>query len=484
MTVVPFPPPPAERKQRLYDWAAKVLSDVGVFDPEDPVITLAIRDALHPATGAPEAHFIGLREGALKRILRSRFEATHPRANDWTEGLIRKKDGTIAPVLANLVLMLRNSPPWRGVLAYDEFKARVIIRKRPPWGPEDLDAPWVDHHEALTRVWFQQQGVNAAFGDTGRAIQTVARDNKFHPVRARLQTFVRNGTSRLDTWLVDYFHADVSTHNRAAYIHAIGSRWLISAVARIYQPGCKADHMPIFEGPQGRLKSEALRTLALDDAWFTDRLSNLSNKDAAMELAGIWLVEIGELDALFRSTTSAAKNFISARHDKFRPPYGKHTVAFPRQNVFAGTINPPAEGYLKDPTGARRFWPVKCIGMIDRPGLEQAREQLWAEAVYRFKRGDPWWLETPELEVLATAEQEARFVIDEWQSIISAWLAPRTDVSIPEVLEQALGFTREQWSEAAQKRVGRILTRLGFERWRPSNDETGKRERRFHRSSK
>ena len=95
-----------------------------------------------------------------------------------------------------------------------------------------------------------------------------------------------------------------------------------------------------------------------------------------------------------------------------RPPYGKHLLARPRQCVFAGTINPLGEGYLLDQTGARRIWPIACEDMVDLAGLEATRDQLWAEAVHRFKAGATWWLETPELEALATAEQEARFIVD------------------------------------------------------------------------
>ena len=127
--------------------------------------------------------------------------------------------------------------------------------------------------------------------------------------------------------------------------------------------------------------------------------------------------------------------------------------------MFAGTINPPDGGrYLRDPTGARRFWPVACRGMIDLAGLEEARDQLWAEAVHRFKAGEPWWLETPELEALATAEQEVRFVVDPWEDSIREWLGDRTDVSVEEVLQHVFGIATEQVLSAAQTRVAKILS--------------------------
>jgi predicted P-loop ATPase len=148
---------------------------------------------------------------------------------------------------------------------------------------------------------------------------------------------------RLDTWLIDYFHAQDS-----AYIRAIGPRYLIAAVARIYRPGCKVDNLVILEGPQGKQKSEALRTLAIRDAWFTDRLSHLASKDAALEIAGVLIAEIAEMEALLRASASTVKAFLSRRRDRFRPPFGRHMIS-PRQVVFAGTFNPPVGGYLKDP---------------------------------------------------------------------------------------------------------------------------------------
>jgi predicted P-loop ATPase len=493
----------AERTRRLFEWAVTVLERLGLvgavteattieelrnitLNVEDAAVSLAIHDALHPATGDREEHFRWLREGNLKQILKNRFadlkrdrekvlrRYAGAKQRDWTDELIFNKDGKILPNLANLILILRKAPKWEEVLAYDEFNARVIIRKRPPWGHEEPDAPWTDHHESLARVWFQNQNINPSAGDVGRAVQTAARCNKFHPVRAYFESLVWDGVPRLDTWLIDYFHAQDS-----AYIRAIGPRYLISAVARIYRPGCKVDHMLIFEERQGKQKSESLRTLAIRDEWFTDRLSHLASKDAALEITGVLIAEIGEMDAIQRASSSTAKSFLSRREDRFRPPYGKHIISLPRQLVFAATINPPTGGYLKDPTGARRFWPVACQGMVDRDGLEKARSQLWAEAVHRFKAGASWHLETPELKALAAAEQAARFVYDVWEPPIREWLGERIDVAIPEVLEGALDLARRDCTQSAHNRAAKILTRLGFTHCRQRTDKG--REYRYRR---
>jgi predicted P-loop ATPase len=506
---IPTPPPNADaharadtgRNQQLFNWAEGVLKALGLdkaiaaarsieelrrltLDVDSAEIALALRDALHPASGQRQEHFRGLKEGSLKLILKNRFAdlkkvretiLRRGKPPDWTDKLILDKDGKIVANLANGILILREAPRWRGVLGYDEFGAQVVIQKHLPWGNEPLDSPWTDHHDSLARVWFQSEGINLSAGDLGRAVQAAARHNAFHPVRNYFDSLVWDGVPRGDTWLIVYFHAADTS-----YVRAVGPRYLISAVARIYRPGCKVDHMLVMEGPQGKQKSEALRTLAVNDAWFTDRLSHVSSKDAAQEIAGVLIIELAEMDALTRATPSAMKSFLTRRRDRYRPPYGKHLTTLQRQCVFAGTLNPPGEGYLKDPTGARRLWPVACHGMIDLQGLEQARDQIWAEAVHRFKAGEPWWLETPELEALATAEQEARFVADAWEAPIAEWLENRTDVSVGEVLKHVFGLAPEQHSQSAQNRVARILAhRLGFRKYRARAG--GDRENRYWR---
>jgi predicted P-loop ATPase len=472
-----------QRTRRLFAWADAVLRRLGLvtaarsieelrrvtLDVESAEVIVAIRDALHPANGDRKECFVGLTAGGLKQILKNRFaemkqereaKLRRGRAPRWEDDLILDKKGNIRPVIANLILIITHGPDWKGALAYDEFSARVILK-----GPSPLktapEASWTDHHETQMRAWFQSQDIRPAAGDVGRAVQAAARLNSFHPVRDYFDALVWDGVPRLEGWLQKYFHVEDSK-----YVRAVGRRFLISGVARIYKPGCQVDHMLVLEGPQGKLKSTALRTLAVRDAWFTDRLSHVGNKDALIEVAGVLIVELSEMDAITRATASAKKSYLTSRSDRFRPPYGRHLITLPRQCVFAGTINPPAGGYLRDPTGARRFWPVKCVGRIDLASLEQARDQLWAEAVHLFKAGAPWWLETPELEALATAEQEARFATDAWEDPVRAWIGDRTDVGLVEVIENALGFKPERQTYSIQARVVAILTHMGFTKHR------------------
>ena len=156
-----------------------------------------------------------------------------------------------------MILILREAPKWKGVLGYNEFNAWVVIRKRPPWGDEPLDRLGLTTMTRCAGSGSNARGINPAAGDVGRAVQAAARHNAFHPVRDYFERAVP-GMACPD-WThgsITYFHAEDSP-----YIRAIGPRYLISSVARIYRPGCKVDHTLVLEGPQGKQKSEALADL-------------------------------------------------------------------------------------------------------------------------------------------------------------------------------------------------------------------------------
>ena len=350
-----------------------------------------------------------------------------------------------------------------------------------PWGKAKIGEWLNDHHETMARAHLQTQGLSPTIGDVGKGIQAAAKHNIIHPVREYFESLRWDDVPRTHTWLIDYFHAEDSTKDKA-YIRAIGKRWLIAMVARIYRPGCLVDTFPILEGPQGIFKSSALRLLAIKDEWYTDQLTKITDRDTAYEIAGVLIVEIAEMDAIRRVSEGATKSFISKRNDRFRPPWGKHPVNFPRQCTFAGTINPPAGGYLTDPTGARRFWPFKCKGDIDLNGLKQACDQLFAEAVCLLKANHPWRLETPDLMKLAVDEQDARFKADLLEQPIREWLGDREALGVAEVIVAFFGPEKLS-DQKLQNRVQKIITNAGYtDPYRPRKpDEAHPRPRMYRK---
>lgn len=379
-----------------------------------------------------------------------------PPKDGWRENLLVNDRRNPRPILANAITALRAAPAWDGVLGFNEFSTSTVILKPPPWQNGAAGAEWTDHEDRLAADWFQHNGIYVSVEIAGLAVQTVARDRTFHPVREKLDSLKWDRTNRIDDWLCLYLGADTNEYTRA-----VGARWLISAVARIYNPGAKADCALILEGDQGLMKSTALKTLS--EPWFTDEIADLGSKDAAMQTRGVWVIEIAELDSMSRADVSKIKGFISRTTDRFRPPYGKRLVESPRQCVFAGSVNHST--YLRDETGGRRFWPVTCTRIVI-DDLVRDRDQLWAEAVARHRAGDRWWLDTAELTIAAEREQSDRYEGDAWDGPITIWIEGRDSVSIDEILTACLDKPKGNWTHSDKTRVARCLRALGWERYK------------------
>ena len=390
----------------------------------------------------------------------------------WRDELIPNKDGNPKALLANAITALRSAPEWVGVLAYDEFAVRTLRHKPAPWGGEA--GPWTDADDIRTAEWLQHRGITISTAVASEAVQAVAHEGAFHPVRDWLNALVWDGTARTGIWLPRYFGTPDTPYTRA-----IGSKWLTSAVARVMKPGCQADCCLILEGTQGLRKSSALREMA-GDAWFSDQIADLHDKQASQDIQGKWIIEFGELAAMGRSEAGVLKSFLTRRIDHFRPPYGRRSMDFPRQCVYSASTN--LHAYLVDETGARRFWPTTCTN-IDLDAITADRAQLWAEARVHYEDGGLWWLNEPELVKAATDEQRDRYEADVWQERIAAWLeapcARRDDkghpvadldsnaksVTVDDVLSHSIGKRVDLWTQGDKARIGRCLKALGWVRY-------------------
>lgn len=374
----------------------------------------------------------------------------------WLNDVIRSPStGVIRPLVANAMAALR-SMSWRYVLAFDESTMATMLLSAPPFEIDNCFSvvrKWTTNDDIRTTEFLQRQGLHCGVDIVQQAVEAVARETIFHPVRSYLLQQRWDGRARVDKFATNYLGAPVSR-----YSDAVSRCTLLSAVARVMRPGCKVDTVTVIEGPQGIGKSSALEALAAP--FFTDELGEMGSKDAALQTAGAWIIEISELDAMSRADVARVKAFISRTTDRFRPPYGRRVIEAPRQCIFIGTTN--ADSYLRDETGARRFWPIKA-GRINLDAIRSDRDQIWAEALHRFERGERWWLAADEVQ-LAAVEQSARYVDDAWQTPIENFVRWKTEVSISSVLTEGLFLEVGRQSQTDQTRVARCLRLMGWTR--------------------
>ncbi len=377
----------------------------------------------------------------------------------WEADLAHDERGNPLPNLANAAMALRRAPELAGLWRYDEMARHALVTRTPPGSrmpPVIAPRPAADADVAAVQEWIQ----GAAIPKLGRevahqAADLVAREAAFHPVRDYLTGVQWDGVPRIGRWLSYYLGAEPSE-----YVAAIGAMFLLSMVARIMRPGCKADYMLVLEGPQGAMKSTACSVLG--GAWFSDALPDVtSGKDVAVHLNGKWLIEIAEMSALSKAEAGALKSFITRDTERYRPPYGRLEIVAPRQCVFIGTTNRTA--YLRDETGGRRFWPVR-VGTIDIDALRQDRDQLFAEALVAYRRGDRWWPDRDFERDHIAPQQETRFEVDAWEQAIAKWLPGKAKVTLLEVAQSALSIDTPKLGTADQRRISAALERLGWVR--------------------
>jgi predicted P-loop ATPase len=344
------------------------------------------------------------------------------------------------PIVANALVALRSDPAIRDAFAYDEMSCATMLMHgigKPLAGTILEPRALTDEEVTTLQEWLQGNGLKRIARETVRdAISSHARARAYHPVRDYLGEGLQwDGQRRTDAWLTTKLGAELN-----AYTQAVGQMFLVSMVARILEPGCKADHMLVLEGPQGQLKSTACATLAGD--WFSDGLPDItSGKDVSQHLRGKWLIEVSEMHAMNRAEASLLKSFISRITERYRPSYGRLEVIEQRQCVFIGTTN-KAE-YLRDETGGRRFWPVVTT-TIDVEGLAEDRDQLFAEAVHLYRQGEPWWPDKNFERDHIMPQQEMRYEGDAWEEPIGTYITGVTRTTIGSVATNALGFKTER----------------------------------------
>lgn len=409
---------------------------------------------------------------------------------DWRQQLKITEKGGIAQTIENVVIILRHDPKLAGRIAINEMEHNIVTLSSLPWRQVKSPSQWTDADDAALRYYLER-----FYGISGKdrifdAVNVVAQEGSFHPVREYLDSCAWDGVPRVETLLIDYLGAEDSPYTRA-----VTRKALVAAVARIYRPGCKFDYMLTLRGRQGLGKSALIARLG--GKWFSDTFTTMQGKDAYEQVMGVWIMEVGELAGMRKAEAETIKLYISKQVDRFRPAYGRRLQEFPRQCIFVATTNETQ--FLRDATGNRRFWVVDTPGtpthnIWDELTPETVR-QIWGEAVELYKAGEelflPHELEEAAREIQDLYEEENpraglvadyldRLLPEDWDAMDlyarRAWLetggegtVKRRIVCTMEIWAEALGGNPDRYDRYAGKEIRDIMA--GLKDWRRSKKD-------------
>lgn len=403
-------------------------------------------------------------------------------------------NGNLKSTAANARIVMKMDEGWKGVFTHNAFTCQTLVYGEMPQPSAGhryqqqggdgyvVPAPITDEEVWMAKVWLEDSKYRISIPkDQVRAIiESEAKQTSYHPVVEYLEKAWENWDKqpRIDTWLSTYLGVEQNEYSKYA-----GRWWLISAVARVMEPGCQVDHVLVLEGDQGVGKSTALRTLAVNPEWFLDSDLDLHSKETAMLLRGRWIVEFAELGGMRKSDRERIKGFFTTHTDTIIPKFANYEQSYKRQCVFAATVN--HDQYLNDEEN-RRFWPVQVNGMaahewqLDNEGLKRDLDQLWGEAKNAYSaflackdckaigkrcRDHRWWPTKAEQEEWFSPEQAKRKTVDPWMDKVSKWMMlhverMKQNPSTSEVLA-GIGIPDLEQTEHQEKRLRLVIRAIG-----------------------
>ena len=340
---------------------------------------------------------------------------------DWISKLSIGIDGAIENTSKNLEIILENDKNLQG-FAYNELSNRVEVIGRVPWDRPKDNRFWREADESQLRLYIDKKYIEFKERNFEVAFNSIVDNRRFHPVRDYLDSLPKwDGFKRVEEVFIKFLSADDNDYTRA-----ITKKTFAACVARAYHPGTKFDSIPVLDGAQGIGKSTLIKYLAGEE-FFSDNLSltDMNDKTAAEKIQGNWLIEIGELSGMKKADIEKVKSFVSTTDDKYRASYGRVVESHPRQCVIFATVNGDGRGYLRDITGNRRFWIVKCNQTLQKRMWDENdkdyRDQFWSEAKEIYESGEDLYLEGNLLDI-ATDYQNEALEQDERVGIVEQYL--------------------------------------------------------------
>lgn len=357
----------------------------------------------------------------------------------------------------NIVKHFKEHESLRDLFRFNEWLNTIEYTRSPVWdvsikkGQPITDTDYIHIKAFLAYIYSYEPNVNLIAEATFLAADT----NKYHPVKNYLNSLKWDNKTRLDTWL-----NKVTNAGGNIYVSLVGKKFICAMIKRIYNPGCQFDNLIVFEGKQGIYKTTMLRILGGE--WYAPFSIKAESKDAVDVMTGKWLLEMEELTAMKYGDIEHIKAFLSRTVDRVRLSYRRNAQDFPRQCVFAGTMNPIGDNrYFRDSSENRRFWPIECKGVIDINWLKENRDQLFAEAKHIYEQ-EALFLDNQDAIKISIEKQNERKPEDGWIDLILDYTENLNAVSLSDLLINCLHFQKEKINTSAITRIGICMRSMGW----------------------
>lgn len=391
---------------------------------------------------------------------------------DWQSELQLNKTGGVKTTLKNTVLYIKNDENLRNRLAFNEFSGDKVWLKPAFWHHQDTEksyAPngrmWTDTDAIETRYLLNNYQFDVGTNLIYEAVTKVCNSQSYHPVRDWVNQNIKwDGENRLDTFFHKYCGADNNVYSKE-----VARKMFCAIIARVFEPGCKFDYLPIFVGKQGIGKSTLLKILSIHPSWFCDNIGDITNaKEVIPQTRGKLIVEWQELALFSKIDINHSKSFLSTSVDRVREAYHREAKDYPRQFIVVATTN--QDKFLLDETGNRRMLPIE-LRDIDTSSVAKIMPQLYAEAFEAYRNGEKLYITDNTALAIANQIQYDRFKNDEMEDTIVEWLdnipedckgfVSKEKVQVNDILIHCLKETPSK-ARGLSNRIGNILRRLGY----------------------
>jgi predicted P-loop ATPase len=405
-------------------------------------------------------------------LTKEQADAQTEELSNWEDELQKNKNGAIKNTLKNAVLYIKNDPELKNKLAFNEFSGDKVWLKHASWHHQDADRDytpngrmWTDTDAIETRYLLNNYNFDVGTNLIYEAVTKVCNTQSYHPVRSWIQNQKEwDGENRLDTFFHKYCGADDNIYSKE-----VARKMFCAIVARVFEPGCKFDFLPILVGKQGMNKSTFLKILSIHPSWFCDNIGDITNvKELVPQTRGKLVVEWQELALFNKIDINHSKSFLSTSVDRVREAYHREAKDYPRQFIVVATTN--QDKFLLDETGNRRMFPV-AVKEINIAAVANILPQLYAEALQLYKKGEKLYITNEKALEIAEQIRYDRFKNDELEDTILQWLEnipedcrsfmSRDKLQVNDILIHCLKETPTK-ARGISNRIGNILRRQGY----------------------